>query len=514
MKKKLSDIERPKVALIYVRVSSDEQVLGYSLSSQERLNREMCKKEGWEAMKVFRDDGASAKNADRPQLKLMQEFCLRNPGKIGYIVVWKIDRFARSLVDHYMLRSFFSQLGIELRSTTEGIGDNPIGKATEGMAAIMAQYENDIKSQRTITGMTAKALDGRWPVGAPWGYKNIKDALGKKIIVPDPERAPIVKFLFEEYARGTITFIELSKKVNEMGDVRSKHGCKMSKQLVHKILKNPIHYGWIEMPQLEVSVQGRHEAIISKELFYEVQFLMEGGKSRKQPRNRNNPLFPLKGLLCGGCGGSLTGGKTNGRNRKYDYYSCMKKSCPKRISIKKENLEDDFTEFVGEITPDPIVLDALEEALTIVHQKQNKDNLLLANSLEKKLVEFNKELDELLKMRVQREITPEEYSRVSTRLKIEQREIEMQRNSLVSPEESTEAAVSFGIRLIKEFPTCWPMLEPGELKVLRKLFFPKNLEYQYPKFKTAELAPIYNTKSQSYAQENHFVTLPGIGPGF
>jgi hypothetical protein len=58
------------------------------------------------------------------------------------------------------------------------------------------------------------------------------------------------------------------------------------------------------------------------------------------------------------------------------------------------------------------------------------------------------------------------------------------------------------------------MLEPGELKVLRKLLFPKNLEYQYPKFKTAELAPIYNTKSQSDALENHYVTLWGIEPQF
>src|SRR3989338_5620415 len=114
-------------------------------------------------------------------------------------------------------------------------------------------------------------------------------------------------------------------------------------------------------------------------------------------------------------------------------------------------------------------------------------------------------MDELLRMRAQREITPEEYSRMSGKLKTEQRELEIQKDALVSPEEATSAAVKFSINLIKEFPVCWPMLEPGELKVLRKLFFPKNLEYQYPKFKTPELAPIYNTKSEFSAQENHFV---------
>src|SRR3990167_3090871 len=157
-KKKLSE-NRPNTAVIYVRVSSKEQVHGYSLGSQEKRCQEYCKQNGWEVLKVFVEEGESAKTADRTQLSLLKQFSL---------------------------------MGVGLKSATEVIEDTPTVRAVEGMLAVMAQLENDIKTDRTLTGMKAKTLDGYWPVGAPWGYKNVEDGMKRKIIVPDPEKAPIV----------------------------------------------------------------------------------------------------------------------------------------------------------------------------------------------------------------------------------------------------------------------------------------------------------------------------------
>ena len=134
--------------------------------------------------------------------------------------------------------------------------------------------------------------------------------------------------------------------------------------------------------------------------------------------------------------------------------------------------------------------------------------------MERQLKKLDEKMYELLNMRANKEISPEQYSHMSRDYQVEQRELEIQKNALISPEESTAAAVKFGLNLVKEFPVCWPMLEPGELKILRKLFFPKNLEYHYPKFKTAVLAPVFNVKSQSNAQGNHRVTLRGVEPRF
>ncbi|MDE2213234.1 MAG: hypothetical protein KGJ34_01750 [Patescibacteria group bacterium] len=78
-----------------------------------------------------------------------------------------------------------------------------------------------------------------------------------------------------------------------------------------------------------------------------------------------------------------------------------------------------------------------------------------------------------------------------------------------SPESDVEAAVEFGLRLIKEFPAMWQTLEPAELRLMNQTLFPQNLEYSQPGFKTAELAPIYSLKSDSDDEPNHYVTQVG-----
>ena len=92
MKKKHVEVERPKTCVIYIRVSSEEQVRGYSLSSQDKACREYAEKQGWTVLRVYREEGESAKTADRTQLRAMQMFCLKRPWQVGYVLVWKVEK--------------------------------------------------------------------------------------------------------------------------------------------------------------------------------------------------------------------------------------------------------------------------------------------------------------------------------------------------------------------------------------------------------------------------------------
>lgn len=215
--------------MIYTRVSSDEQVHGYSLESQEKACRDYCNRTGLTVLRVFREEGESAKSLERTQLNLMQDFVLKNMGKVGYVVVWKVDRFSRVIYHHHMLKNFFMQCGTDLKSATEIIENTPQGRFTENILSAHAQFDNDVRAERTVTGMKTKVLNGYWSWGAPWGYRNTTDSLGKRIIEPDPQKAPVVKYLFEEYSRGTVTFGDLAKKINRDGNWKSKHGLRMSK---------------------------------------------------------------------------------------------------------------------------------------------------------------------------------------------------------------------------------------------------------------------------------------------
>ena len=109
-----------------------------------------------------------------------------------FLVVFNLTRFARDKYDHFALRSHLKSLGISLRSATEPIDDTSTGKLMEGVLAAFAQFDNDVRSDRTRAGMQAALERGRWAFLAPIGNLNAPRATRKSLIA-DPQRAPIVR---------------------------------------------------------------------------------------------------------------------------------------------------------------------------------------------------------------------------------------------------------------------------------------------------------------------------------
>lgn len=157
-------------AVIYIRVSTKEQTENLSLPTQLRACEEYCHREGFEIIQRFKEEGESAKTADRTELQRLLAYCRTNKGKVHFVVVFNLTRFARDKYDHFALHSHLRSLGISLRSATEPIDDTSTGKLMEGVLAAFAQFDNDVRSDRTRAGMRA-ALDlGRWTFLAPLGY--------------------------------------------------------------------------------------------------------------------------------------------------------------------------------------------------------------------------------------------------------------------------------------------------------------------------------------------------------
>src|SRR5438132_5898665 len=188
-------------AVIYVRVSTKEQTENLSLSTQLKACEEYCERQGFEVLARFREEGESAKTADRTELQELLHFCRTNKGRVQFVVVFNLTRFAREKYDHFALRAHLKSLGISLRSATEPIDDTSTGKLMEGVLAAFAQFDNDVRSEKTRAGMRAALELGRWVFLAPLGYMNAPRAMGKSL-VHDPRRGPLVRRAFEEYATG------------------------------------------------------------------------------------------------------------------------------------------------------------------------------------------------------------------------------------------------------------------------------------------------------------------------
>ncbi len=190
-------------AVIYVRVSTKEQTENLSLPTQLRACEEYCRRQGYEILERFHEEGESAKTTDRSQLQALLKYCRTHKGKVHFVVVYNITRFAREKYDHFALRAHLKSLGISLRSATEPIDDTSTGKLMEGVLAAFAQFDNDVRSDRTRAGMRAALELGRWTFPAPLGYLNAPK-WSSASLVHDPERGPLVRRAFEDSATGQV----------------------------------------------------------------------------------------------------------------------------------------------------------------------------------------------------------------------------------------------------------------------------------------------------------------------
>ncbi len=160
-------------AVLYLRVSTEEQVSNLSLDTQEKECRDLCARKGWEVAEVFREEGASAKTLDRREMQRLLAHIGRARGKIGFVVVLRVDRLSRNREDFYLLRHALGRHGVRIVSVREDIADDSINSIiVETFSVLQAQVDNLIRSGRAKAGMREAAKRGRWVWKAPVGYRH------------------------------------------------------------------------------------------------------------------------------------------------------------------------------------------------------------------------------------------------------------------------------------------------------------------------------------------------------
>lgn len=352
-------------SVIYCRVSSDEQVDGTSLNHQERVCRECSSRKNAVVLEAFIEPGESAKTTNRPQLQRALAFCKAK--RVDFFIFYKIDRFARVDDDYRELRKQLAKYGTRLVSATEQFDPTPAGKLTENMLASIAEFDNDVRSERTRAGMMARVDQGVWVWKEPIGYCRTR---GGENIVPDPERARFIQMAFEEDSKGIYTYDALARYLTDRG-FRTRTGLPPSFQLLAKILHNPIYCGIMKINGKQYP--GSFPPLVSEDLFAQCQDVHSRGILHTMPRAGNNPLFPLRNVVsCAGCGDLLTGSSCRGKlGTHYPYYHHHSQGCPQARFIPKDELERRLKEYLRDFAAKPefeaafrkTMLDLCEEQL-------------------------------------------------------------------------------------------------------------------------------------------------------
>jgi site-specific DNA recombinase len=311
--------------LIYLRVSTAEQAEGdlaggegYSIPAQREACLRHIREQGWELVDEYCDRGESARTADRPQLQAMLTRIVER-ADVDAVVVHKVDRLARNIEDHFRIRAALKRCDVQLVSVTEKIEETASGRLVEGIHALMAEFYSANLAAEVKKGMVQKAKMGGFPQQAPLGYRNVRETIaGRKVamIVPDPERAPLVQLAFELYGTGEFTQEHLLEELRSRG-LTNKAGRPLTLTGLAWLLSNKLYMGVVSWNGIET--QGSHEPLVTPELFDRVQDLMaaRGPKGARERQHRHH----LKGLLvCGVCGRRLC---LQLSKRKYLYFFCL-----------------------------------------------------------------------------------------------------------------------------------------------------------------------------------------------
>lgn len=326
---------------LYVRVSSREQVDGYSISEQtERLNG-YAHAMGWTGTRVYTDPGFSGASLNRPAIRQLIEDV--KAGKISRVVSWKLDRLSRSQRDTlYLIEDVFLPNGCNYVSMTENFDTaTPFGRAMLGILSVFAQLERERIKERISIGKDGRAKDGRWHGGGliPIGYR-----VENTDLVPDPIEAPQVRECFSLYAQGKGSH-KIANYFCKKG-YRHKYGV-WSEATVRGVLANRTYLGIIKWNGNEYT--GVHEPLVSPDLFETAQKIRASRQAVRGPQNR----ALLSGIVwCKRCGARYFVAD-HGKARCYACHSRCKRNL---AMVRDPNCKNDY---LKEDELDRLVLDQI-----------------------------------------------------------------------------------------------------------------------------------------------------------
>lgn len=441
----------------YVRVSSEEQVTGYSIEAQKRAVEAWITAQGGQLVKLYVEEGVSGKTTDRPAFIQMRQDARQH--KFDALVVHKFDRFARNRTDALAVKSLLRHdYGIKVFSVSEPSedSDGPIGALIEGIMESVAEWYSRNLAAEVAKASKEKATQGFHNNKPPFGYKRVE-----KELVPDPEEVPGVMLAFEMYSAGQYGYADIARILNEHG-YSSKSGRQFQKDTVREILRNPIYIGKVRYQETRYNSdgsrnflapvewhEGRHEGIVSTDLFDRCASVREERYGHHQPYSRYHP-YVLRGLVyCYSC--------CSNPPERANFPSWGKMSCHTRkdrnvahyrCGSKPQGFQCDQKEVQTALIDEQVV--GLLSTLKPPSNWQDKllttmGNLLGEQSLEQRLTEI-KQAIERMDFRWDRGFITDATDYVEKRLKLQQ-ELEQ----LAPPDQELAEAAD----LLANFETHW-----------------------------------------------------------
>lgn len=327
-------------AVLYLRVSTQRQLRtaadidpdGNSIATQREATRKRAKRLNAPIAQEFVEPGHSAQSiAKRPVFRELLHYLEEHP-EVGYVIIYMRSRVFRNQTDAAITKRILASMDVKLISAKEEFGEGYMADAMEAITDIMNEVQVRQSGEDISNKMLHKAKNGGTTGRAPLGYLNVRKEVDGHLINSidlDPKRAPLIRWAFEQYATGDYSLTRLQQDLAEQG-FTTRRTVKWEEKAVSRgqiglILRDPYYLGMITYKGQVFP--GRHEALVTSELFDRVQRVLDARKQRNQRDIVHNHF--LRGLMrCGRCekqGRSrqlIYSRATNSHGTEYEYFLC------------------------------------------------------------------------------------------------------------------------------------------------------------------------------------------------
>ncbi|WP_125077828.1 recombinase family protein [Rufibacter latericius] len=451
-------------AVVYTRVSSKSQQLeNASLETQMKYCLKYAEQRGYNVLEFFGGTFESAKNDERKEFNRMISYVKKSKMKISFILVYTIDRFSRSGANAIYISKQLKELGISILAVSQPTDTTTAsGVLHQNIQFIFSQYDNDLRSEKTIHGMREKLLRGEWSFPLPRGYYKDKNT-GEIHINQVGDK---IRFAFNLFDRGN-TAMGVKKQLDRMG-----YPLDLRRWI--EIFKNPLYAGIMVSKLLGYEpVNWKYVSITTKEIFQRVNLKMKGKTFLDYQREKVEDEYYAKGVLICICGSSFTAYEV--KSKGLHYYICINPKCRTNISAKTihEVMEKMLYTYTLSASERSYVNEQFRKIINDIEVSRERDRQkMLAQKLylEEKIERIeNKFLDD--------EVDIETYRKHKEKLSIEMGKILKDINRLGANTSNQCMYIDEFLEIASKTKNLWQIGDTNTKKGLLKLLFPRGIVY-------------------------------------
>ena len=505
-----------KKVVVYTRVSDSSQIDNNSLDTQEKYCKQFAKNKGWEVVKVFREEGFSAKSIHtRPKLRELLAFATKKTNRVSIVLVYKFDRFSRNLEEGLVAINLLAKYQVHVKSVTENTDESPMGKAMRSIMMTLGQLDNELKGERVRDNMKEVFRKGLWPFKCPIGYKRqFKTKEENKGIPPikHPELAPIITRMFKKASTGIYNKSQLARLMNLEG-FGDHYKTEANHKIVHSILSKSFHYGRMYAKKWDEYSIGLHEPLIDEATWQKAYHLLV--LKKKNYRFHDSNLYPLKGALkCELCGHPMTTSPSKGMNDLFYYYECKNKGCG-RVRINVDKAHEQFTNILSRTKPNQRVIKLFQHMVFSEWDQIINQTKQSIREIENKIKKNKEELKSIRKAKDDGIYTVEQAREEALKVRQEIDLLNIEKSDIKIEQYDIQITQTFVDRFLNNLDFLWDDLDlPKKQALLQKVFLNEILCSKDKQLRTVKLSPSFQLINALNEQKGEKVPPPRIELGF